>query len=258
VSWLPLATADGSWTLVSSELAEACHSRAGAWQQARLRYADGCRLRARSEAGDRRVLRVLDVGTGLGLNLAAALEATKGGALALEVLSLERDPEVIREGCRLYEARSEVGAPWEPWHGVVRDALHAALGAPGSTVPLGQRGSLELRIGDARAELERSAARDFDAVFLDPFSPRRAPELWQEAFLARIAERMASGAWLATYSAAFAVRLALARSGLHVGQGPRVGSKAEGTLATRDAEPPPLPQRVSRKLARALAASRAG
>jgi tRNA U34 5-methylaminomethyl-2-thiouridine-forming methyltransferase MnmC len=258
--WVPVRTDDGSWTLLASALAETCHSRAGAWQQACLRYADGCRLRARASEPGRSVLRLLDVGTGLGLNLAAALEATHASGVALEVLTLEQDPDVIREGCRVYEAceREDGPGPWEPWHRAIRTALVAALAAPGAAVPLGAHGRLELALGDARVELERAAARDFDAVFLDPFSPRRAPELWQEPFLGNVAERMARGAWLATYSASFLVRLALARVGLHVGQGPRVGSKAEGTLAARDVAPPPLPERVTRRLTRALAGSREG
>jgi tRNA U34 5-methylaminomethyl-2-thiouridine-forming methyltransferase MnmC len=239
-------TDDGSWTLAQLRLGEACHSRSGAWKQAVERYAGGCRLAERSAGGHAR-LRLLDVGTGLGLNLAAALAALAPGS-SLEVLSLELDPAVIERGLALY-ARLPAG-PWEPWHGRVRRALTAALATPGRAVAL-EGGSLVLLLGDARATLA-GAAGPFDAVFLDPFSPRRAPELWSPAFLAELARRMAPGSWLSTYSAAFAVRLALSAAGLRVGRGPRVGTKAEGTVASPDAEPPALPPRTARRLARRL------
>ena len=93
-----------------------------------------------------------------------------------------------------------------------------------------------------------SAEPLFDAVFLDPFSPSREPDLWQEPFLAAIADRMAPGARLSTYCARYSVRLGLARAGLHVGLGPRVGKKAEGTLASPQANLPPLASRVERRL----------
>jgi tRNA U34 5-methylaminomethyl-2-thiouridine-forming methyltransferase MnmC len=163
---------------------------------------------------------------------------------------------VIERGRALYERLGH--GPWEPWHTEVRRALSAACSRPGSRVELGARGTLELVLGDARATLPRARPAEFDAVFLDPFSPRRAGELWEEPFLAALAARMARGAWLATYSAAFRVRLALARAGLRVGRGPRVGAKGEGTLATPDQQPPELPSRLVRRLSRRLSGPLAG
>ncbi len=247
--WIPVATADGSWTLVHSALGQSCHSRSGAWQQARERYALPCRIAERSRERGRRELRLLDVGTGLGLNLAAALESLAEGGTALHAVSLELDPAVIRAGCALYEREELRAGPWELHHGVVRRALRAALES-GGEAPLGERGTLRLLVGDARRTISRVEERSFDAVFLDPFSPRADPALWEEEFLAALERRMASGSWLSTYSAAFRVRLALARAGLRVGRGPRVGTKGEGTLATPDQDPPELPFRVARRLDR--------
>ena len=61
---------------------------------------------------------------------------------------------------------------------------------------------------------------------------------------------MAPGSWLSTYTASLAVRRGLKRAGLRVGRGPRVGAKAEGTLASPDLRPPPLTPRQERKLRR--------
>lgn len=252
--WVERATGDGSWTLWNTALQEGCHSQSGAWQQATQRYALGCRLDSFSRPGG--VCRLLDIGTGLGLNLAAALWALEARATPLEVLSLELDPDVIARGLGLYERAALRSGPWERWHAPVRSALTRALFTPGLRVPLGASGFLELRLGDARNTLEEPESAErvaFDAVFLDPFSPRRAAELWEEDFLRRVARRMAPQAWLATYSASFGVRIALARAGLRVGLGARVGAKREGTLASPAGEPPTLPPRIAKRLARRMA-----
>lgn len=260
MSWQPVLTADGSWTLAHPTHGETCHSRAGAWEQARERYARPCRLaeRAWAPSGDAtaaRGLRLLDVGTGLGLNLAAALEAVSGSGAHLSVVTLERDASVIRAGCALFERTELARGPWEPFHSTVREALGRALGDPSAEVELGESGKLTLLLGDARATIESLEERVFDAVFLDPFSPAREPDLWEEGFLTAVARRIAGGGWLSTYSAATRVRSALARAGLEVGRGPRVGRKSEGTLASPTETPPPLDPRTARRIERRSARS---
>ena len=253
-AWLPLRTADGSTTLLSRDLDQACHSRHGAWSEAWERYAQPARLaeRARSEKLER--LRLLDVGTGLGWNLSAALEALRGTGVVLDALTLELDRGVIEAALAL--ARSGELAPPElaRRHAPVAAALERALADPQvgeAGVPLGEAGRLRLLLGDAARRLAAlEPTEHFDAVFLDPFSPRVDPPLWEEGFLAEIAGRMDSGAILTTYSASMEVRARLARAGLEVGLGPRVGGKSEGTLAGRGVNLPELPERARRRLAR--------
>ena len=253
-TWRRLRTEDGSPTLVHPVHGEACHGREGAWLQARQRYAAGCGLPARARAGDR--VRLLDVGTGVGWNLAAALHAVASGGARLEAhtFELDRAPlEASRDlahspGLEPEAARSlrAVGA-----------ALAIALDAPGRPVPLVrggvERGTVVLHLGDARDTLPQLAAEPvFDAVFLDPFSPAVAPELWAEPFVAQLARRLAPGGLLATYSAATRVRVALARAGLGVARGPEVGRKREGTLAGPDLVAPAADADLVRRIARHL------
>ena len=254
--WRPVATADGSWTLGHGGHGETCHSRSGAALQARERYAGGAALAERAAALRARgatSLALLDVGSGLGLNLAAALEAVERAGLALDALSLELDPGVLRATLELARERPGLAGALEPCHARVRAAFARALDDPAA----GERGldlapgRLRLWIGDAR---ERIAALDagerFDAVFLDGFSPRVDASLWEPAFLARVARAIAPGGRLATYSAAVPVRVALLSAGLRVGRLGRVGPKAEGTVAGPDLDPAPLPPRLARRLAR--------
>jgi tRNA U34 5-methylaminomethyl-2-thiouridine-forming methyltransferase MnmC len=256
--WSLVETEDGSPTLFHGGVGQACHSRAGAWREARETYAGGAQLRERALEGGLSRCRLLDVATGLGWNLAAALEALDGTGCTLEAVALESDARVLRRAVAL--ARREPTVRVYPWWGLVADAVERALEQPDSALPvaLGDGGSsLRLVLGDGRVTLERLIAREpelaFDTVFLDPFSPSADPSLWEWGFLDRIASCMAPGSLLVTYCAASRVRLGLALAGLRVGRGPGTGKKAEGTLASPDAAVPPLPARAAANLARALA-----
>lgn len=247
--WTSVLTGDGSWTLRRGADGPTCHSTAGAWQQARERYAAACRL---AEVGrERGVVRLLDVGTGLGLNLAAALRELDGVA-RLEAVSLESDRSVIEAARALEWTHGD----WAPWIGLAHEALRVASEhADGRRVEFAERrGGVRLRLGDARdAVPSRRSGADgelFDAVFLDPFAPRDDPELWSQEFLAAVAASMAPHAILSTYCASLDVRARLSRSGLRIGLGARVGAKAQGTLASLQAGLPPLDARTTRRVER--------
>ena len=253
-AWRARVTGDGTFTLVHPLHGQACHSSAGAWLEARERYVAGARIPERLREPGRTQLALLDVGTGLGLNLAALFERARSSGVALRVLTLERDVAVLE---RAFELFAGDGPAPRALDATARDSLravHAALAralASRAAVPFGPRGRLELRVGDARRTLAaRPPAERFDAVFLDPFSPGVEPELWEPRFLREIARRMAAGSVLATYCAATRVRVALAACGLRVGAGTRLGRKAEGTLAAPDVDLAPLAPRVARRLAR--------
>lgn len=249
-AWTRVVTDDGSITLAHPTHGQTCHSRAGAWTEARERYAAACRMRERAlelAAEGRASLCVLDIGTGLGLNIAAALEALDSTGVALDVTSLEIDAGVIEATLAL--GPSSIPS-LEAVHFGVRSALSSALPAKsGERAALGS-GSLRLLLGDGRATiltLERSPM--FDAVFLDPFSPAVDAPLWEPAFLAEVAARMAPRSLLSTYTVSLGVRAALRSAGLRVGSGPRVGTKAAGTLASPDRVLAPLDARTERRMA---------
>jgi len=238
-------TEDGSPTLFSREYGEHYHNLSGAFLESRERYVVPCRVAERAAAGG---VRLLDVGFGLGFNLAlawAAVRATAPGA-ALRIVSLEKAP-----------------IPADLWRGLAAELLEPIIIE--GVAELLERGehsrgmvSLKLSVGRAEDTIERVGER-FDGVFLDPFSPDRNPELWTPRFLAAIRRRVDEGAILSTYSAAVRVRVALLRAGWRIGAGPRVGRKSSGTLASAgEVVPPlpPLPPRETRRLERKARESR--
>ena len=244
--WRAVQTRDGSWTVEHPGHGQACHSADGAWTESRERYARACRLSSRVRPGSS--LRLLDIGTGIGLNLAAALEAVEGNGGSLFVVGLESERAVL-------ERSLELGDGGVEWIRAARVAIRRSLAVSGATcVPLGERSELRLFIDDARTAIDRVGdAPGFDAIFLDPFSPGVDGTLWDPGFLSKLARRMVAGSWLSTYTSSLKVRVALARAGLRVGAGPRVGSKASGTLASPSETPPALDSRTVRKLSRKLA-----
>lgn len=233
-------TADGSPTFFSDRYRECYHSLSGAVQEARERYAAPCGIAELAEGGS---LAVLDVGFGLGYNLAAAVEAAGGiySKCRLTTVSLEMDEGVL-EFVRTFSGPEEFSS------------IYPALKL---LVQLGRYTSGGLDMGLRRGPAERTInelpdSPVFDAVFLDPFTPAVNPELWTVEFLERIKSRMKPRAILSTYSSAMKVKENLLKAGFGIGLGPKVGDKGSGTLASLEADLPPLDERDMAKLKRRI------
>ena len=96
-----------------------------------------------------------------------------------------------------------------------KDVLHklAAIRDQGGWSTPGDEG--KQLWGDAREMLSTiPEAVRFDLILHDAFSPQRCPELWSEEFLGALAQRLAPGGRLLTYSRAAAIRGSLKRAGL--------------------------------------------
>ena len=240
--WSLLLTGDGTPTLAHPEHGQACHSSAGAWLEAWGRYGEACSIAQRARKG---VVRLLDIGTGCGWNLAEALLAVETNGGTLEAYSFELDRRVLAKTIHSFEK-----AEPHPAHEPVRHSLQRALERESEPVSLGVQSNLRLFLGDARETLLRLPQKPlFDVVFLDPFSKQVTPELWEPDFLKAIAIRMDAGSILSTYSTSLQVSAALTQAGLHVGRGPLVGGKS-GSLASPDLPVPPLPDKTHRKILR--------
>jgi tRNA U34 5-methylaminomethyl-2-thiouridine-forming methyltransferase MnmC len=225
----PQATADGSFTFFSSEFGEHFHSRQGAQQEAIQKYVLPCRLPQLAQTRDH--VHLLDVCYGLGYNTAAALTAIwqVNPACHVTVFALESNLQVPRQAMAHHLLQ---GYP-----ALVQTQLDTA----GFTATL--------LIGDARQTLRQGIPPDWqaDAIFLDPFSPPKCPQLWTVEFLQSIGDRLNPQGYLATYCSAAAVRTALQLVGLQIatladGHPPHPRRRPLGTLASHHPlSLPPLP-----------------
>ncbi len=160
---------------------------------------------------------IAELGFGTGLNMLAAWLAwgDAGCDGPLRFTSFEAHPlpaEVIARALAAFPGAAAVAGPFlDAWAGGAR-----RFDLPGLSV--------EVIEGDARATLPGWEGRA-DAWFLDGFAPAKNPELWEPALLAEVARHTARGGSFATYSAAGAVRRALAAAGFAVERRPGFGGK---------------------------------
>jgi tRNA U34 5-methylaminomethyl-2-thiouridine-forming methyltransferase MnmC len=207
VSWTPQLTEDGSFTFFSEEFGESFHSRYGAKEEAFLKFAKATDLAEKAQQGK---LRLLDVCYGLGYNTAAALDViwTVNPNCRVEVYGLELDETVPK------------AAITPPLINVWSEDVQIVLKAIAQDHQVcSDRLSATLLIGDARQTIQTLFELGFqaNAIFFDPFSPRRCPQLWTVEFFATVAKCLAPTGKLATYSRSASVRSAMQAAGLCIG-----------------------------------------
>ena len=237
----PQLTADGSFTFFSKEFRETYHSHSGARQEAERKFVEPCQLvkkaqnliRTPNQGQTPPKLRLLDICYGLGYNSAAALANiwTVNPNCQVESIALESNPSVPRQAIA-----HQLLAQWQL-------PIPQLLEQLGTTCQV-QREQLQaqLLIGDARQTIQQVYRSGFqaDAIFLDPFSPPKCPQLWTVEFLVLVAQCLKPTGRIATYSCAASVRTALRLAGLAVGASTSVGRRSPGTVAsfTPDGLPP--------------------
>jgi tRNA U34 5-methylaminomethyl-2-thiouridine-forming methyltransferase MnmC len=226
----PKLTADGSFTFFCAEIGESFHSIQGAKEEAQLKFVEPCQIAQKTQ---KPILRLLDVCYGLGYNTAAALEViwANNPSCRVELVALELDPAVPRAAIA-HNLLSSSPPPIPQLLEVLATSLQVET----------DRFHAQLRLGDARTTIQQLHQSNFqaDAIFLDPFSPPRCPQLWTVEFLHHVASCCATDGRLATYSCAASVRSALIAAGLKIGPTLQVGGRQPGTVASFTATDLPI------------------
>ncbi|MFB2919761.1 MULTISPECIES: tRNA (5-methylaminomethyl-2-thiouridine)(34)-methyltransferase MnmD [Aerosakkonema] len=218
----PLPTEDGSFTFFSAEFGETFHSASGAIEEAELKFVNPVQLRSKAVQPS---LRLLDICYGLGYNTAAALAAIweVNPSCRVELMALELDPRVPKAAIA-----HNLTDTW--LHPIPQILAELAADRQVKTTQL----QANLLIGDARITIEQICPSfQADAIFLDPFSPPKSPQLWTVEFLGLVAKCLKPEGILATYSCSAAVRSALMAANLQIGSAPPVGRRSPGTVAAR-------------------------
>jgi len=214
-----LLTNDGSMTFFNPLFKEAYHSRSGALEEAFKKYIEPCKIASG--------MKILDVCFGIGYNSAAAIHKILSEKGTLQIVALEYDRNVLNN-------IQEVEVP---------DYLQAAYRIIQKAALQGSYddGAISLRIlvGDARQTLQ-GIQDTFDAIFLDPFSTMKNPELWTVDFFKLLKETLHEQGILATYSSSAIVRGGLREAGFLIGNGPIIGRARPSTLASLKRTLPPL------------------
>jgi hypothetical protein len=250
-SWRQLVTGDGCPTLVHPTHGEPCHDTRGAWAEANQLHVFGCDLPRRLLRGEH--VRLLEIGSAPGWNLAAACALASSLPGTLDVTAVERSGDALSAAFALsgdpsWRVAAPAGAPaaLDRVHDGFREALKSRAGR---WVDLGGRSRMRLWLQPAASLLsELDQGERFDAVFLDAFSPGVEPEAWEPNFLCALGGRLAPLGRLSTYTISHPVRAALMAAGLTVGwSGARSGRRG-GTWACRGGWVPPLSGRLRARL----------
>jgi tRNA 5-methylaminomethyl-2-thiouridine biosynthesis bifunctional protein len=214
-------------------------SRSGALGQAGHVFLGGNDLPSRWAGCEQ--FTIVETGFGLGTNFLATWQAWRDDPRRprrLHFVSVERHPLPASDLARcapqpLAALASELARAWPlPLAGLHR--LEFEAGAI----------TLTLGFGDART-LVPQLMLGADAFYLDGFAPERNPELWDSALLKALARLARPNATLASWTAARAVRDALAAGGFEVGLREGFGAKRHMLVAryaprfrTRRHDPP--------------------
>ena len=211
-------TADNSESFMNEEVGESYHSHTGAVEEALKKYAIPCKIKELAKTGK---MKILDVCFGMGYNSAMAISVAleENHDCEIEVVGLEYDPNIIS---RIQEVNPSIA-----FFAQYKNLTPQRLGFKDGNV------SVKVLLGDAREKVKTLPENYFDAVFFDPFSPKTAPEMWQESFFVEIHRVMKSSAILATYSCARMARDNMSKAGLLYEDGPILGRRGPGTIATK-------------------------
>lgn len=166
---------------------------------------------------------IAELGFGTGLNLLAAWQAWRasGGSGVLHYTGFEAFPLAPDDLTRALRAFPEIAD--------LADGLIQSY-ATGETTFHADDLRATLIIGDARKTVPAWQGQA-DAWFLDGFSPAKNPELWEPELLQAVADHTRPGGTAATYSAAGAIRRALADAGFAVERRTGFGHKRHMTVA---------------------------
>ena len=203
-------TADNSVTYYNAEYDELYHSHFGAYTEAMYKFVKPASSLV-SNLPER--IRILDLPFGLGYNSLCALEEFGN----VEIIAIEKDPKAC---FLLLENNPGLNITWAE----VLKSLKKNLEYKNKNA------EIRLYIDDARNFI-RDLDMQFDFVFLDPFSPKKNPELWTFDFFRKLYSILSDKGVIFTYSSALSVRSAFIRAGFHIRRTEPVGRKRGGTCA---------------------------
>lgn len=230
-------TEDGSPTLKDEESGELYHNRAGAYLEALLNYVQPSAALKALDRHDSRLI-VLDVCFGLGYNsfvlLEEALKHACTGSISLTAIEknielLHLLPEIISSG--KFPFLEEI-LERNKRRGLAQLMCERRFRGGRNDFAF----DMEIIEGTLQGQIQK-IHDDFDLIFHDPFSPKRAPELWTADIFGMYQKllRNRKGAVL-TYSSASAVRGGLREVGFEVRKTTALGGKSGGTIAMISAE----------------------
>ncbi|RJQ16764.1 hypothetical protein C4573_01735 [Candidatus Woesearchaeota archaeon] len=231
-------TDDGSVTFYNNEIQDHYHTKSGGREEAFEKHAKALQVDTIKNPV------IFDVCFGLGYNAAAALDIIDDD---VTVYCFENDREILKKVLEiepdfksyffikefvkkfLEDEETIFIADYKTENKIKNNAEEKNDGKKNNR---SNKLKLIMMFGDAREEIKK-VAENADAVFFDPFSPAKVPELWTKEFFSAIFDQMNKHGKLSTYSCARFVRDNLKHAGFSVRDGPIIGRRSPSTIAEK-------------------------
>ena len=202
-TWQPVITSDGSSTLRHPTHKETYHSTFGAVTESNIVFLQNSGVAARLQAGI--PTRILEIGFGTGLNFLVTADAAERAASSVEYVAVEIDPVADSLLADLLtnnfpNQRPLINKSIDAVRTFTRQSSSPADNQPVAAqdpVVLTDFIAFQLIIGDALTC--DFGSEQFNAVYLDAFSPKNNPDLWATRFLKKLRPALADDALLASY-----------------------------------------------------------
>jgi len=218
-------TEDGTFTLESSLFSENCHSTAGAYEETLFNYVHGTELNNKLSYPE---INIFEVGFGLGIGPIATFNELKDYPGQINFYSGELDEDLVKW---FKNSINDQAKDLFPFH-----CLEKNLSASGLTSYLHETENrrLEIFIGDfiAMKDILKGQLSNIHAVYQDPFSPKKNPELWSIDWFSFLKDISNSNVILSTYSASHSVQKNMASAGWNVLITPGFAHKRSSTRGT--------------------------
>lgn len=239
----PIITADGSLTLHSERYDQTYHSVHGAVTESNHVFLEGAGVIERLATGNGgNRLRILEVGLGLGVNALLTAQAAQRFGTHVDYFGVEFDfqsgdviqpvlaqfdPLAVKLFCSMVDQCRKMPTTTE-WPIRIKP----------EPISLNHYFHLQIMPTDLNSALsltdtpEVPNTMEFDAIYLDAFSPDTNPECWTPEILDKLSNTLVPGGKLATYCAKGSVRRALQNVGLTVTRRPGPPGKRECLAAS--------------------------
>ena len=209
-----IITKDSSITFYSEEYNEAYHSVTGAVEEAFKKFAEP----ALEAVKGKNNISILDVCFGLGYNSAAVIDKVReiNPECKVNIVGIEKDENIL-------EQIPGISPQIKNYH-IIKDAIKNNYKYESDNI------TIKILVCNA-LDCVGKIKNKCDVIFLDPFSPKKNPELWTEAFFKELRRLINKDGILLTYSCAGIVRRNLKAAGFTVKDGPCVGRRSPSTIA---------------------------
>lgn len=207
-------TDDGP-SLYSENYAEAFHNSAGAKGETLHNFIEGCEIGIKARKGS---INILEIGLGTGLGYALTCQELLGYQGKFTFITCEKDPALVE-----WAKQQNIPSCFPNFSDFKR--VGSILKASKN------RYTLIVLLGDATSTLSEAKLPPIDAIYHDPFSPKKNPELWSKEFFLVLKKLSSSKGILSTYSAASSIRTSLKQAGFRVERRAGFAFKRESTRA---------------------------